>query len=167
MLPDPLHPAIVHFPIALALLIPVFSILGILAIRSDLLPRRVWWGVVLLQALLVGFAWLATETGENEEERVERVVERDLIHEHEEAAERLLLLAAIGLVPVGLGIWAGRRGAIGRLLHVLLALLVVEAAISTGRLGGELVYEHGAATAYTEPAEGPTGDRFPRADDDQ
>ncbi len=167
MLPDPLHPAIVHFPIALALLIPVFSILGILAIRSDLLPRRVWWGVVLLQALLVGFAWLATETGENEEERVERVVERDLIHEHEEAAERLLLLAASGLVPVGLGIWAGRRGAIGRLLHVLLALLVVEAAISTGRLGGELVYEHGAATAYTEPAEGPTGDRVPRADDDQ
>ena len=80
MLPDPLHPAIVHFPIALALLIPVFSMLGILAIRSDLLPRRVWWGVVLLQALLVGFAWLATETGENEEERVERVVERDLIH---------------------------------------------------------------------------------------
>ncbi|MEE8314674.1 MAG: DUF2231 domain-containing protein [Myxococcota bacterium] len=155
MLPDPLHPAIVHLPIALALLIPVFSILGILAIRSDLLPRRVWWGVVLLQALLAGSAWLATETGENEEERVERVLEHDLIHEHEEAAERLLLLAAIGLVPVGLGLWAGRRGAIGRLLHVLLALVVVAAAISTGRLGGELVYQHGAATAYTESAEGP------------
>ncbi len=155
MLPDPLHPAIVHLPIAIALLIPVFSILGILAIRSDLLPRRVWWGVVLLQALLAGSAWLATETGENEEERVERVLEHDLIHEHEEAAERLLLLAAIGLVPVGLGIWAGRRGAIGRLLHVLLALVVVAAAISTGRLGGELVYQHGAATAYTESVEGP------------
>ncbi len=155
MLPDPLHPAIVHLPIAIALLIPVFSILGILAIRSDLLPRRVWWGVVLLQALLAGSAWLATETGENEEERVERVLEHDLIHEHEEAAERLLLLAAIGLVPVGLGLWAGRRGAIGRLLHVLLALVVVAAAISTGRLGGELVYQHGAATAYTESAEGP------------
>ncbi len=155
MLPDPLHPAIVHLPIAIALLIPVFSILGILAIRSDLLPRRVWWGVVLLQALLAGSAWLATETGENEEERVERVLEHDLIHEHEEAAERLLLLAAIGLVPVGLGLWAGRRGAIGRLLHVLLALVVVAAAISTGRLGGELVYQHGAASAYTESAEGP------------
>ncbi len=155
MLPDPLHPAIVHLPIAIALLIPVFSILGILAIRSDLLPRRVWWGVVLLQALLAGSAWLATETGENEEERVERVLEHDLIHEHEEAAERLLLLAAIGLVPVGLGLWAGRRGAIGRLLHVLLALVVVAAAISTGRLGGELVYQHGAATAYTESVEGP------------
>ena len=155
MIPDPLHPVIVHFPIALALLIPVFSILGIFAIRSDLLPRRVWWGVVLLQALLAGSAWLATETGENEEERVERVLEHDLIHEHEEAAERLLLLAAIGLVPVGLGLWAGRRGAIGRLLHVLLALVVVAAAISTGRLGGELVYQHGAATAYTESAEGP------------
>jgi uncharacterized membrane protein len=155
LLPDPLHPAIVHLPIAIALLIPVFSILGILAIRSDLLPRRVWWGVVLLQALLAGSAWLATETGENEEERVERVLEHDLIHEHEEAAERLLLLAAIGLVPVGLGLWAGRRGAIGRLLHVLLALVVVAAAISTGRLGGELVYQHGAATAYTESVEGP------------
>jgi uncharacterized membrane protein len=155
LLPDPLHPAIVHLPIAIALLIPVFSILGILAIRSDLLPRRVWWGVVLLQALLAGSAWLATETGENEEERVERVLEHDLIHEHEEAAERLLLLAAIGLAPVGLGLWAGRRGAIGRLLHVLLALVVVAAAISTGRLGGELVYQHGAATAYTESVEGP------------
>jgi hypothetical protein len=45
---------------------------------------------------------------------------------------------------------AGRPGAIGRLLHVAFSLFLLATAISAGRLGGELVYVHGAASAYVE-----------------
>lgn len=33
MLPQPLHPAVVHFPIVLAVLLPVVTLAGILAVR--------------------------------------------------------------------------------------------------------------------------------------
>jgi hypothetical protein len=42
MLPEPLHPAIVHFPIALASLLPVAVLLAILALRTGFLPVRLW-----------------------------------------------------------------------------------------------------------------------------
>ena len=102
MLPDPLHPAVVHLPIALALLVPLAALVGLLVIARGLTPGRAWAPVLLLQALLVGSAWLALETGENEEERVERVVAERHIEAHEEAAERFLLMAGLGLVASAL-----------------------------------------------------------------
>ena len=78
-LPDPLHPAMVHLPLALAVLVPGLALLGALAIRLQLVPPRTWVAVLLLQAMLVGSGWLALETGEAQEERVEEVVaERDV-----------------------------------------------------------------------------------------
>ena len=74
MIPDPLHPAMVHFPIALASLVPMFAILAAIAIRAGWISARAWLVVVLMQAMLAGSAWVAHETGENEEEKVEKVV---------------------------------------------------------------------------------------------
>ena len=51
MLPDPLHPAVVHLPIALAVLLPLLSLASLLAIRTGWLPQRAWSGVVLLAGL--------------------------------------------------------------------------------------------------------------------
>jgi uncharacterized membrane protein len=151
-MPDPLHPAIVHFPIALAILLPLLGLLALLSIWRGALPARVWWGVVLLQALLAGSAWWAIETGEEEEERVEHVVAEQHIHEHEEAAERLLLLSGVGLVIVAAGLLPRRAGGIARVAGVVFAVGVAAASIDVGRLGGALVYEHGAANAYLEAA---------------
>lgn len=67
-MPDPLHPAPVHLPIALAASIPI------LAIRWSLPAARCGSAAVRPRALRVGSAWLALETGEDEEERVEGVV---------------------------------------------------------------------------------------------
>jgi hypothetical protein len=66
MLPDPLHPAVVHLPIALAVLIPGLALLGILLIYKNVLPARSWALIVLLQALLVGSGWLALQTGKQQ-----------------------------------------------------------------------------------------------------
>ena len=158
MIPDPLHPAVVHFPIVLAVLMPLLAAAGFLAIHSGRLPARSWIGVVALQALLVGAAFAATETGEREEERAERAVAERYIEEHEALAERFLVLAALGLPLAAAGLLAGRAGAINRGLTVGLSLAALAAAGSTGHSGGELVYRHGAAMAYAAaPGPGEVG----------
>ena len=91
MLPDPLHPAVIHLPIALAVLMPGLAALSIYLIYKGFLPSRSWGAIVLLQALLVASAWAALETGEREEERVERIVAERHIETHEEAAERFFI----------------------------------------------------------------------------
>ena len=150
MLPDPLHPAVVHFPIALATLIPLFAALILLAIRSERTSASTWAVVVLMQALLVASAWVAHDTGHDQEERVEKVVKEGLIEEHEEAADWVLWLAVAGLAPAGIGLARGKAGAWGRGGALAIALVTFAAAARTGYLGGELVYRHGAANAYLE-----------------
>jgi hypothetical protein len=153
MLPDPLHPAVVHFPIALAALIPLLALLALLAIARGWLPLRAWTAIVLLQALLVGSAWLALETGEDQEERVERVVDERHIEAHEEAAEYLLPLAAAGLALAAAGLLPGRGATLARVASIVGALIVLAAAVRIGDTGGALVYRHGAGQAYTERTE--------------
>ena len=148
MLPEPLHPAVVHLPIALAILIPLLAALGLLTIQKRILPAKTWAIIVLLQALLVGSGWMALETGEDQEERVEHVVAERHIETHEEAAERFLVIAGVCLVVMGAGLLPQRAGSAGRLIATVLAFAVLAAGVSVGHSGGELVYKHGAANAY-------------------
>ena len=152
-LPDPLHPAIVHFPIALSLLVPLLALLALFAIARAFVSERAWAVVVLAQALLVGSAWLAHETGHDEEERVERVVDEHYIEEHEEAADWMLWLGVGVLALVAAGLLPGRGGRIARIAGAASTLIVLAAAVRVGHLGGKLVYEHGAASAYVHPAQ--------------
>ncbi len=151
-MPEPLHPAVVHFPIALAVIIPLFAFIAAVAISKRFVPPHTWIAIVLLQGLLVGSAWFALETGEDQEERVEEVVAENYIEEHEEAAERFMWLAAIGLGVLGTGLLPGGAGAVGRVIGVLATIVILGAAIPVGHSGGELVYKHGAANAYLPAA---------------
>ncbi len=166
MIPNPLHPAIVHFPIVLAVLAPLLAAGAFWAIQSGRLPRRGWLGIVILQIALVGSIWIATETGEHEEDRVERVVAEAHIEKHEEAAELLLTLAALVLPLAAAGMLSGKIGAINRALSVALSLAALAAAGSTGHSGGELVYRHGAAMAYSQPGPGKTTSPLAYSDHD-
>jgi hypothetical protein len=148
MLPDPLHPAVVHMPIALAILVPALALLAAVLISRKLVPPRTWLALVVLQGLLVGSAWLALETGEEQEERVEKVVAERHIETHEENAERFQLAAVVALVVVAAGLLPGPAGGIGRGAAVLVTLAVLAAGVPVGHSGGELVYRHGAANAY-------------------
>ena len=42
MLPDPLHPAVVHFPIVLMVLLPFVAASALWAIRRGARPVRAW-----------------------------------------------------------------------------------------------------------------------------
>ncbi len=151
-LPDPLHPAVVHLPIALAVLMPALAVLAAVAIRMKVVPPRTWVAVLLLQAALVGSGWMALETGEEEEERVEEVVAERYIEEHEELAERFQVAAAVALGVVAAGLLPGLAGTLARGAAVVATLAVLVAGVQVGHSGGELVYRHGAASAYTQDA---------------
>lgn len=149
-LPDPLHPAIVHLPMALAVLMPALALLAAVVVRMKVVPPRTWMAVFLLQAALVGSGWMALETGEEQEDRVEHVVAERHIEEHEELAERFQLAGIVALVIVGAGLLPGAPGGLARGAAVLATLAVLATGVQVGHSGGELVYRYGAASAYTQ-----------------
>lgn len=151
MLPDPLHPALVHFPIVLAVLAP-FVLAGLFfALRRGRLPERAWLIAVVLQAAIAGLGWVTMETGENEEDRVERVVSESAIHEHEEAAEWFVWMAGLSVPLAAIGLLRDPRVATaGRVLALVGSLVTASAVARVGHTGGELVYVHGAPIAYLD-----------------
>jgi uncharacterized membrane protein len=166
-MPDPLHPAVVHFPIVLAFLAPLV-IVAAMWIRWRGHATRTWWPVVLVWSTLAASAFVAVQTGERDEERVEEVVAEDQIEQHEEQAELffwvvLALLAAVMAVPLVRAPSARRYVEAGALAA---ALAMAAWMVAIGHSGGVLVYESGAARAYTDPGvagEATTGERH---DDD-
>jgi hypothetical protein len=148
------HPKVVHLPMALAVLMPLVSAGLLAAWWTRALPRRAWMVAIALQLALVGSGVAALRSGEQEEERVERVVAERLIEDHEEAAEAFVRAAgAILVLQVLAGVLA--REALARgvaAAAVAGTLLVLFLGYRTGEAGGRLVYEHGAASAYTTGA---------------
>lgn len=152
MLPNPLHPAVVHFPVVLAVLMPLVILVATVAIRRGFPARQTWGAVLALQLFLVLSSWVAMETGEKEEEKVEEVVAEQAIEAHEEAAELFIILTGVTLLVAGAGLLSGGKGEAGRYAALVASLVVLGAGARVGHLGGELVYKHGAAQAYVQGA---------------
>lgn len=152
MLPDPIHPAIVHFPIVFSVLLPLMAVGALLLARRGTPIRTVWLGVVGGAALLAGSAWLAVETGEQQEEQVEDVLSEAPLDTHQDRATGFLYLAAGTLVLTGAGLARGKIGQAGRAAGTVAALALLPAGYLVGHSGGELVYKYGAAQAYSSGA---------------
>lgn len=150
MLPDPLHPALVHFPIVLTFLLPLAAFGALWYGRRNPGARTGWMLTTALAGALTASAWVAVETGEGEEELVERVVPDAPLDAHEEAAERFLLLSGGVLLLAGAGLLRGRIGTAARLATAAGSVGLVVAGALVGHSGGELVYRHGAAAAHTQ-----------------
>jgi uncharacterized membrane protein len=166
-MPEPLHPAMVHFPIVLAFLSPIAAAAVLWAIQSGRLTKRAWLHVLIIQIAVLASGWLAAEAGEDEEERVERVIAEKHIEEHEEAAERFLAIAGVTLALSVAGLLGNPFGAVARGLTLAASLASAVAVAGVGHSGGELVYRHGAAAAYTQPdAAKALGDRAGMAHDE-
>jgi uncharacterized membrane protein len=133
-MPDLLHPAVVHLPLGLALLI-----------------------ALLVQFLIVLGSYAAIRTGEGEEDRVERLVPHAALESHEEAAQvfawaaaGLLALTLLPLLPLG-----SRFRRVLPFILFGLSIVVLALALRTGKAGGDLVYIHQAPAAragYELPA---------------
>jgi uncharacterized membrane protein len=149
----PLHPAIVHVPIGLAVILPLIAIGIALAVRAGRLPRAAFAVVLVLQALLVGSGIAAYLAGEKDEHVAERVIAEKLIEGHEERAEAFLWAAGVVLAGAG-ALLVVPAGAVGLVSAAVVAgtVAVTGLGLWTGRAGGELVYVHGAAQAWRAPA---------------
>ena len=131
-----LHPAVVHFPVALA-------VVGALAELVYLLIRRPWvrwFGPVLLTVALAG-SGVAYFSGKAVGDKAENQgVPQAAVDKHETSC--LWALGTLGLAT--LLSWAVRTSGRGLWLSTLIALAAAGLTLYTGYLGGELVYRHGA-----------------------
>lgn len=143
-MPDPLHPAVVHFPIALITLGAAVALLA--AVWHQ---RTLSLVVSLLLLLGAGGGWLSLETGEDAEHAARNLSKaaKAELHEHEEWAERTFALAlAAGLLGAGATLVHKRSAGLARGATVLTALAACAAGYAvyeTGHHGGALVYKHG------------------------
>lgn len=101
----PLHPIVVHFPIVLGFLLPFLAILLWWAIKKLQWTPKVWALVSAVALVYCLFATTAVLLGEEDEEKVEKVVSEKIIEEHEEAGELIpwfagtLFLVSLGVLP--------------------------------------------------------------------
>jgi uncharacterized membrane protein len=151
MLPDPLHPLIVHFPIVLVVLLPGIALAALWLIRRGSEPRRAWALPLVTATALSLSAWVAVMTGEQEEDRVEEIVGDAPLESHEESAEVFLMLSGAMVLLAAGGMAPGSAGRMARVAATVGAVALVGAGVQVGRSGGELVYRHGAASAYASP----------------
>ena len=152
MLPNPIHPAIVHFPIVLMFLLPIAAGYYWLRARRGAAPRRSWTVPAFFAGALALSAWVAVQTGEAQEERIERVIAENVLHAHEEPAEAFLLISAFVLFLALLGYLRAPFGTAARILASSASVVALVAGVLVGATGGDLVYKHGAAAAYAQPA---------------
>lgn len=168
--PSPLHPAVVHFPIAFLLLGAAIAVLAVFVRR---------WHLPLLAAVLLvcggAGAMVATATGDEAAERVGDISEvgEDVLEHHEDWGEKTRNIAiAAALLSIVAAFMANKK-AIGLSFSVLTALCALAAAYAvaqTGHYGGELVYRHGAgvkvAPAQAASAQARHGRQESDKDDD-
>lgn len=148
------HPKVVHIPMALGVLMPLIAGGLLLAWWRNWIPHHAWFIAIGLQAILLGSGVLALRSGEAEEDRVERVVAERFIDAHEEAA-KAFVWASGGVLAVMLlaGALASRRAGLPTAAAATLGtVLVFGLGYRTGQAGGSLVYQHGAAQAYSGTA---------------
>lgn len=148
------HPTVVHIPIALGVLMPLIAGGIVLAWWRKWLPARSWALVVALQVVLLGSGIAGLRTGEAEEDRVERVVPEQAIEDHEEAAEIFVWSSGgvLGVMLLGLLVLRRKAALPIAAAATLGTLAVLGLGVRTGHAGGELVYKHGAASAYVQGA---------------
>lgn len=155
MLDTIFHPQVVHVPMALGILMPLVAGGLLLAWWRNWLGRRGWFVAIALQAILLGSGIVAMRTGEVDEERVEQRVAETYIEQHEHAAEAFVWASGGVLAVMVLAASFGGRRRAGLSIAAaatLGTLAVLGLGYRTGKAGGSLVYEHGAAQARSDTA---------------
>ncbi len=135
-----LHPATVHFPIALLVASFLFDLVGFVA--KDETFRRAGLYCLLLAAMGAGASYWTGVLAEPRAAQIPHI--EDTLARHEQAG--ILTLVFIGALVIGRLILEGRPllRRVGNLLYLLAALVAVVNVLRTGYLGSELVQRFGA-----------------------
>ena len=160
---DGLHPLVIHMPIGLLLVVPIFILIGALLPSSK--GRPFLLGSLILMGLGTVSAYVATETGEAAGRLVERTPEISVVlQRHEALAERTLLIfsmltvafAAILFLPNALRRNPTRTySVLAPLVFLGFYLAATIVLVNTGHNGGRLVHEFGVQ-AIVSPSHSPT-----------
>ena len=147
----PFHPVIVHLPIALTIILPVLILVFAFLIKSNKMSTQAWLVIIGLQLATTVTGYIALESGEDEEALVQKVVDKKLIHHHEESAEIFVGSTVLALV-LSVAVFFLRKELQFpiHLVVCLVSLISCYLVYETGGTGGELVYRHGAAGAYVK-----------------
>lgn len=166
----PIHPAAVHLPLGLAVVMPFVAVALALAVWRGKLPRSALAVVAGLQLLLAGSAFVAMQLGHREEKAAAQIAPRNAIHDHEEAAETFVWfsvgLLAVSVLPL---VVPARKAHMVAAVVAAGTLAGAALAIDAGRKGGELVFRYGAGSrtdASTAPAPAPASATTPSSDHD-
>lgn len=161
LIPDPLHPAIVHFPIVLIVLGTLVSAIAVFW-RKGYVPA---FAAALLVLGALG-AWAALATGESDGGLVEKTSPQaeSLLDAHEDWAKRTMTAAAIAaVIAVGAAaLFRFPRAARGVAVAAALAAGVASWTVyETGHRGGALVYRHGAGVNTSSTTTGAENSTLP------
>jgi uncharacterized membrane protein len=167
-MPNPLHPAIVHFRIVLLLIGAAVAVMSVFVHRWHL----AWVAAALLTLGAVG-SFFAVKTGDSAQESVGKLppAAEALVDAHEKCAERTEIVGAVAAAlaigaavlgslpawsrrqkrPAGNNLIRSKAGWItpaglaltARVLTASIALTACFFVYETARRGGELVYAHG------------------------
>jgi uncharacterized membrane protein len=142
-LPDPLHPAIVHFPIALSL---VAVLLELVARHPRGRALEGSAGVLMVLAALGSVAAVLSGNAAHDDVVVPRAAATLIALHRQVGTLAMWLLLALAAIRVGLA-WKGW-------FHGLVPWLFIAAAVAAagtvgynGYLGGKMVFDHGLGTA--------------------
>jgi hypothetical protein len=149
----PLHPAIVHVPLGVAMILPLIAAALALAVWKGKLPRSVLALVTGLLVVLVASGFTAEFLGDRDAKQAALVAPKDAIEEHEEAAD-LFVWVAVGILALSVAPLLVPARLAPRLAALVTAGTVVVAglAVNVGEKGGELVFLHGAGTSAAKAA---------------
>ena len=165
IVPDamPLHPAIVHVPLGLAFVLPLVALGVALARWRGKLPWRAWWGVVLLQAVVLAGCLAAVATGHADARQVAKVTGAAPVATHRILAVRFAWGAGFVLGICLLPLLVDDRRLKGPLVAAAVVGLAGTAvlAVETGIAGGRLVYRYDAARAHGARPWAPAGPGSP------
>jgi uncharacterized membrane protein len=146
----PLHPAFVHFPIALVVVSFLADLLGRISRKPSLRATGVW---SLVAALIFGA--ITAGTGYFDMVRTRMVLGDTFRYVDFHQDVGFILVGAVVVLTLWRIVYA-RRDRIPGILYLVAALLVMGLVLFQGWYGGEMVYSQGAGVAAagkgTEPA---------------
>ena len=148
-LPNPLHPALIHFPVVLILLGTMVA-LGAIFWRGHHVPTLAA-GLLALGAL---GAWAAVMTGRSDGGLLINLSAQGqaLLDEHQTWGERTLFIAIFAAAAAIASAMLMRYPRLARTVAVLAALIAGAASYGiyqTGHRGGALVFQHGAGVSVS------------------